>query len=212
MRIKRNIMVLVCAGMATAFMGCGNGLERDMSSSGGSAVVNEYAPAEYGEADKSMAEEADGGDDAETADEDAPAFDLSADTPEADDEIVPDESTEKIPENRAGVLTAGEWNDNDNWGFFQNLLSTGNISIPEYCLNVANRIKIDITDKSGEPLANAKAELRDDDGNIIWTAISGKDGTAYLFYPDTPAESLAEVGISLGDVTETVPLELSGNE
>ncbi|MDE6784915.1 MAG: VWA domain-containing protein [Ruminococcus sp.] len=219
MKIKRTMMMLMCIGMAASFTGCGGDLEREMYSSSGGAVLNEYTPAEYGEADGSMEAEADGGYDAEMAEEAVPAADLAADTPKTAGEILSDEAqksideqTEKIPEKLAGVLTAGEWNDNDNWGFFRNLLSTGNINIPDYCLNIANRMRVDITDKSGEPLANAKAELCDGDGNIIWTAISGENGAAYLFYPNTPAENLAEVRISLGDVSETVPVEISGND
>lgn len=216
MKIKRTMMMLMCIGMAASFTGCGS--DDSMYSSSGGAVVNEYAPAEYEEAAdgyESSAADADDGEGAEMAEEDAPAAD-SADDEKTAGEILLNEPVEKqhedIPENLAGILTAGEWNDNNNWGFFRNLLSTGAISIPEYCLNVADRIKVDIIDKSGEPLANAKAELCDSEGNIVWTAVSGENGAAYLFYPGTSAKNLAEVRVSLGDASETVPVEISENE
>lgn len=214
MKIKRTMMTLMCIGMAASFTGCGS----DEYSSSGGAVVNDYAPAEYGEAAdglESSAAEADGGEDAEMAEEAAPAADYADDEKTAGETLL-DEPIEKqnedIPENLAGILTAGEWNDNDNWGFFRNLLSTGAVSIPEYCLNVADRIKVDITDKSGEPLANVKAELCDSDGNIVWTAVSGENGAAYLFYPNISAQNLAEVRVSLGDASETVLVEISEND
>ncbi|MDE6774884.1 MAG: hypothetical protein K2J37_01055, partial [Ruminococcus sp.] len=72
MKIKRTMMMLMCIGMAASFTGCGGDLEREMYSSSGGAVLNEYTPAEYGEADGSMEAEADGGYDAEMAEEAVP--------------------------------------------------------------------------------------------------------------------------------------------
>ncbi|MDE6833135.1 MAG: VWA domain-containing protein, partial [Ruminococcus sp.] len=43
-------------------------------------------------------------------------------------------------------------------------------------------------------------------------AVSGENGMAYLFYPGTSAKNLAEVRVSLGDASETVPVEISENE
>lgn len=82
---------------------------------------------------------------------------------------------------KAFVLTAGEWNDNQNWGFFQNLVDNGTIGFPSYGVDPRNRIEVKVT--NGEtPLANQKVELMDEEGAVLWESVTDKNGTAYVFY------------------------------
>lgn len=89
----------------------------------------------------------------------------------------------------AGVLTAGRWNDNDNWGYFTNLVKKGSIAFPSYGLNPCNRIAVTVKNPDGTPLPNRTITLEDSDGKKIWESVSNKNGIAYLFYnsKDKPA-------------------------
>lgn len=78
------------------------------------------------------------------------------------------------------ILTAGVWNDNENWPFFSNLVDAGRLSFPIYGLDPVRRVKVTL--KSGDGPARDKAvELRDGDA-VLWKARTDKDGVAYLFY------------------------------
>ena len=79
------------------------------------------------------------------------------------------------------VLTAGEWNDNENWGFFANLIHNGTIEFPSYGLNPVNRVAVTVTN-GGAPVANQIVGLISGD-STCWTAKTDKNGRAYLFYP-----------------------------
>ena len=131
------------------------------------------------------------------------AADFAADGITADDHIMTDEpiepddgdtssstdidepdSSEPDPEPdlpEAGQLTAGEWNDNDNWGFFSNLVNAGTISFPVFSLDPTTRVSVKVKTADGKPAVNAKVKLLDEDGKTIWNAVSDKQGMAYLF-------------------------------
>lgn len=96
--------------------------------------------------------------------------------------VAPD--PEPVPAAEAGVLTAGEWKDHDNWGFFANLVNNGTISFPSFGIDPTQRIAVTVSSGDGTPLPNAKVQLMDADGNVIWNAVSDKNGKAYLFETD----------------------------
>ena len=104
----------------------------------------------------------------------------------------------------AFILTAGEWNDNDNWGFFSNLVKNDTITFPAFGVDPRNRIEVDLT-IGGEAAANQKVELLDKDGNVIFTAVSNKQGKAYLFYdaekdqPDSVKSGSAAAKVSASE-------------
>lgn len=108
-----------------------------------------------------------------------------------EEEIIIDDPVieEPIPEEpdivaEAGMLTAGEWNDNDNWGFFSGIVNKDLVSFPSYGLDPTQRIAVTVTNESGETLPNAKVQLLSEDGNSIWNAVTNKNGIAYLFEMD----------------------------
>lgn len=90
---------------------------------------------------------------------------------------------------KIGVLTAGEWNDNTNWGFFTNLVKNNKIEIPTWCPNICNRVKVEVKNTSGNAVTNETVSLYNKDGSIIWTSITNKDGIAYLFDTDKDVAS-----------------------
>ncbi len=90
-----------------------------------------------------------------------------------------DEPEKDLPE--FGQLTAGQWNDNENWGFFSNLVNTGTISYPCYEINPTSRVAVSVKNNEGSPVANAKAELIGKSGGVIWSGVTNKDGVVYLF-------------------------------
>ena len=112
---------------------------------------------------------------------------------------------------QAGLLTAGEWNDNDNWGFFTNLINNDKITIPsEYGLNPAQRIAVTVRDKSENPVVNASVKGFSGSGTLIWSAVTDKNGIAYLFKGGEITNVKAE---SLGKTAESsVKSEIKNDE
>ena len=81
-------------------------------------------------------------------------------------------------------LTAAEWNDNNNWPFFLNLVNSGLIDFPAYGVDPRQRVKVTLTDQSGNYLKDQEVALFDEWGNQLWTARTNKNGVGYLFYPE----------------------------
>ena len=91
---------------------------------------------------------------------------------------------EKAPEiklPKAGQLTAGEWCDNENWGFFSNLVESNAIDFPSFGINPTNRTAVKVKAKDGSAVVNAKVKLLDKDSNVLWSAVTNKQGEAFLF-------------------------------
>ena len=53
-------------------------------------------------------------------------------------------------EPQAGLLTAGEWNDNNNWGFFTNLVNSDRIAFPSFDIDPRFRTAVTVSDKDGK--------------------------------------------------------------
>ncbi len=120
-------------------------------------------------------------------DPEAPATTTTPDTEVSGRDSVTEPS---IPE--AGQLTAGEWNDNDNWGFFTNLCTANKITFPSYGLDPRTRTAVTVQSADNTPVTNAVVRLTDQDGQILWTAMTDHHGKAYLFTSQTPANIVVE--------------------
>lgn len=88
---------------------------------------------------------------------------------------------------RAGLLTAGEWNDNRHMDFLRNLLANGQEqNYKEYFnawnLRPFNRIVVHVTDPDGADLRNVKAEAYSAAGALLGSARTDNRGIAYIFY------------------------------
>lgn len=111
------------------------------------------------------------------------------------------------PQRRAGLLTGGEWNDNDNFTFWADLLgqrSGWTDFSTDWRLYSLNRTKVHVTDENGD--AENVTVILSDDEKDIWTAVTDNTGTAYMFYSVDPKErqlpthiSVLQNGQSLGE-------------
>lgn len=83
---------------------------------------------------------------------------------------------------QAGVLTAGEWNDLDNWAFWLDLMQQAeHADVPAYWSFYHNRrIAVEVRDLHQAPLANVEVELKRD-GSTIFAARTRHDGKAELW-------------------------------
>lgn len=109
----------------------------------------------------------------------------------------------------AGVLTAGEWNDNHNWGFFTNLVTKGHLTYPSFQLSPLNRVVVNVTNDMG-PVKNANVVLYSNEGNILWESVTDYQGTAYAFYQVSNGEGIpASVTVSKDGITKTQVLDIT---
>jgi hypothetical protein len=81
-----------------------------------------------------------------------------------------------------GMITAGEWNDLDNWTFWNSVIADSSyLSMPDnWKLYNNNRISVKVSTASGAPLINAVVELRRN-STIIFTARTDNFGKAELW-------------------------------
>ena len=121
---------------------------------------------------------------------------------------LPDDIIEPMPEIQpeVGLLTAGEWNDNDNWGFFTNLVNSQRIIFPSYGVDPRYRIKVNVLSPDKSAVVNASVDLLDRDENVIWSAVTDKNGTAYLF--EDAQGSGYSIRLSDGTNTQNIVLEI----
>lgn len=88
----------------------------------------------------------------------------------------------------AGVVTAGEWNDLENWGFWNSLMDGQNEGkfyeyLNYWSLYPSDRFAVTVVDEAGNPVCGAKVELFINDAEIpSWTTISDNKGSAELWY------------------------------
>ncbi len=83
----------------------------------------------------------------------------------------------------AGVLTAAEWNDLDNWNFWGGLMNGQDYTEMNtyWGLNTSGRIACKVVDAAGAPVVGAKLELKSADGAVVWTSFSDNEGKANLW-------------------------------
>lgn len=89
----------------------------------------------------------------------------------------------------AGIITAGEWNDLENWDFWQELINGQEQQenygkyVSYWGLSTQGRIPVTVIDNDGNAVCGAKVELFYDEWkDPIWTAISDNNGSAELWY------------------------------
>ena len=89
---------------------------------------------------------------------------------------------------QAGIVTAGEWNDLDNWGFWNDLMSGQNEGkfyeyLNYWSLYPGYRFAVTVVDADNNPVCGAKVQLYvNDSEQPSWTTISDNRGSAELWY------------------------------
>ena len=105
-----------------------------------------------------------------------------------------------IPDADAFILTAAEWRDLDNWSFFMNLVNSEKIAFPAYGVDPRCRVCVTVTGADGSPLRGEKVDLLSSDGSVLFSAVSGKDGKAYLFWGEGETPASVASGETKADV------------
>lgn len=121
---------------------------------------------------------------------------------ETGETIVPTWDTIDEPdvEPQAGLLTGGEWNDNDHWSDWNNLYSTHedwNQYKTDWKQVNTERIAVTVTDSSGNPLEGAKVTSQE-----TTSAVTDNKGRAYVFHKST--DNPISLTVTFGDKSETV--------
>ena len=85
-------------------------------------------------------------------------------------------------QNQPGVITAGEWNDLENWTFWQNIMSKDDFkSLPHYWTFFNNnRIIVNVLGSDSVPIIDASVKLKRD-GTVIFTSRTDNKGKAELW-------------------------------
>ncbi len=84
-------------------------------------------------------------------------------------------------QNQSGLITAGEWNDLDNWNFWNSLISGEDYSDQSnyWSFYTNNRVAVEVKD-GNTPVIDAKVELLKS-GTPVWTARTDNLGRAELW-------------------------------
>lgn len=184
-------------------------------------TAGEYSPTDIGgtgiSKDSGFAEvEADVADvaGAEYFDSDIAAVDGFVECPEPIDPIVPIDPIEPYEpwvDPQAGLLTGGEWNDNDHWDFWNSLYQSNNYGVDwaDY-LNIwrtgmEHRAAVTVRDISGSPVSGAKVT------GMGTAAVTDNKGRAYLFWAEPQADGAAEFTVEYGGGTQTFSENVSGD-
>lgn len=100
------------------------------------------------------------------------------------DPIDPIEPIEPWIDPQAGLLTGGEWNDNDHWDFWNSLYSSNNYGVDwagylqTWHTGMQYRAAVTVSDSSGATVSGAKVT------GMGYSAVTDNKGRAYLFFED----------------------------
>ncbi len=85
----------------------------------------------------------------------------------------------------ANVLTAGIWNDLDNWDKFEKTHTDAEVKNAEniWGIHLLNhRFGVEIKNNKGQKVIGETVSLKDNEGNILWTSVTDNRGKAELWY------------------------------
>ncbi len=144
------------------------------------------------------------------------------DMPKEESPTEPDVNEEdKQTQLPAGMITAGAWNDNENYEFWVNLFMQGDAELnrnngkflhyasasKNWGFNSLNRVKVNVT-CNGKAVAGAEIVANGEDETVLFKAISDAQGNAYLF---TNAES-GSITVSSGEESATAEFSAEKRE
>ena len=116
---------------------------------------------------------------------------------------------------QAGLLTGGEWRDNDNWEFWQSLYGSANYSVDwegyrdTWRTGADFRLEVTVKDSTGELIEGAKVTT----DQPKYSAVTDNNGRAYLFYSQEQViNGFTELTVSFGDITATEQLTLGSDD
>lgn len=112
----------------------------------------------------------------------------------------------------AGLVTAAEWNDLNNWDFWKDLLQTEEFSNKPDIWNFynLNRISTVVKSEIGAPVNDVSVRL-EKNGNTLWEAKTDNLGTAELFIGLRQAatiSSMEEYTLFVDDIAMAAPIKM----
>ncbi len=115
-------------------------------------------------------------------------------------------------QDHSGVVTAGEWNDLDNWNFWSGLMTGDDYKdmASYWGFYTSGRVAVEVTSDGTAPVVGAKVDLVRS-GKAIWSAVTDKFGRAELFVDffqkgDPDASSLS---VTIDGKAQEGPVEIS---
>lgn len=118
----------------------------------------------------------------------------------------------EAPQISSGTLTAGEWNDNENYDFLLKLISdqgTYSNYVNDWSLKLIKKLDVKVTASNG-PANNACVTLTDDDNNIVATTFTDKNGMAYVyvnpFISKNTKNAPSKCNVTVGNETKSIEL------
>ena len=146
---------------------------------------------------------------------DSPSSDAAGDTvPDAgestDESAKPDDAEDL--KNTAGLMTAGAWNDNENYADWIKLFDQNSDEIGKFAgyigqnswgFDSSARIKVTVglTSDENARVAGAEVVAKDADGSDVFRALTDANGVAYLFTDAEPGT----LTVTSGDYSATIP-------
>lgn len=111
-------------------------------------------------------------------------------------------------QSQPGVITAGEWNDLDNWTFWQSTIGKDDFkSFPEYWNFYNNkRISLNVVGTDSKPAINQLVELKRN-GKTIYTARTDNSGNAELWadlFQNSPKVDFSSLVIDINNGLSTI--------
>lgn len=236
--MKKILLFALCISLAAMSAGCGNKSSEDAATNSVAefaAPADDIKPSDAGdsapkgeaEMDIEAAYEAaadDGGffegiaEEAESSDfisMDAVAAEGETDKAFCEEPLPADpEPTEIVnDDDKFGLLTAGRWNDNSNWGFFSNIVDNDLVSFPAFGLDPCSRVAVSVKDGSGEAAVNSRVTLSDGSGSTVWSSVTDSEGKAYLFTCGNSGDmKVTAYGKDGSEHTADVNVEKTGDE
>jgi len=132
------------------------------------------------------------------------------DDPIYDDPIYDDPGY--YPEATAGLLTGGEWNDNEHWDFWKGLYDSPNYSVDwtEYAMlwkfTADRRLSVTVEDSNGQPVSGARVSFDDS------VSVTDKNGMAYFFFPHDVTNAEYPVTAEYDGHSQTEQVLLNGGD
>lgn len=111
--------------------------------------------------------------------------------------------SEQQPEPKAGQITAGSWCDNDNWDYWQRLMTEREFHTVPYKWGLCvERYEVTVRD-NGIPVRDVKICISFGEEKI-WQAVTDKNGRAYLFVDGAVGAENNQGGVYTVTVGDTI--------
>ncbi|MGJ8683004.1 MAG: vWA domain-containing protein [Nonlabens sp.] len=110
----------------------------------------------------------------------------------------------------AGLITAGEWNDLENWNFWINLGQNEDFQglTDQWEIYNSNRFDVEVTATQGSPVNNVLIELLDQ-GVVKWTSRTDNFGKAVVWfdpYSSTTLTDFSNLELRVNNNIQTTPV------